>query len=106
MTSEQETRPLARIAAVLGDPDVPHEAVINQGSNAGIKVGDIFLVFGQGAVVSDPATGEPLGALEVVRGRGKVVHVQERMATVRSIERNSAGQTLRRVIREPNFGGF
>jgi hypothetical protein len=76
-----ETR-LAKIV-LLVDPDItngrPLNVVINHGSRQGVKVGDQFVVFGIGPHIADPDTGEDLGILERVRGRGEVVHVQEHL---------------------------
>lgn len=65
------------------------EVVINRGSEAGVSENDVFLVYALGEEVKDPDTGESLGKLEIVRGRAKVTHVQETMATLRSIETKS-----------------
>ena len=62
----------------------PLEVVINRGSHQGVKLGDKFLVFGIGPRIIDPDTHDDLGELELVRGRGEVVHVQEHLATLRS----------------------
>jgi hypothetical protein len=73
----------ARIALVLSK----FRIVLNKGSNDGVQINDKFLVYGIGIDIIDPDNGESLGALEIVRGRGKVVHVQERACTVESLER-------------------
>jgi hypothetical protein len=96
-----ETR-LAKIVHVI-DPDAtyaPTEVVINRGAQQGIKLGDRFLVFGEGPNITDPDTGKDLGKLEVVRGRGEVVHVQDNLATIRTIERRRL-RPAKRVVREP-----
>jgi hypothetical protein len=83
-----ETR-LAKVVHVV-DPDstyAPVEVVINRGARHGVKLGDRFLVFGEGPYITDPDTGKDLGQLELVRGRGEVVHVQEHLATLRTMER-------------------
>jgi hypothetical protein len=77
----------------------PLEVVVNRGSEDGVKLGDRFLVFGIGPHITDPETGDDLGALEIVRGRGEVVHVQDKIATVRSTER-SRTRPAKRIIRE------
>lgn len=95
-----ETR-IARVVLIV-DPGFarePLEVVVNQGASHGLKLGDRFLIFGSGPHVTDPDTGEDLGVLELVRGRGEVVHVQEKMATVRSIERRRT-RPARRIVRE------
>ena len=88
---------LAKVVHVI-DPDMgyaPIEVVINRGAADGVKIGDRFLVFGDGPMITDPDTNRELGQLEVVRGRGEVVHVQEHLATVRSIDRQKAYVTKR-----------
>jgi hypothetical protein len=60
--------------------------VINIGSNEGIKRGNRFIIFGVGDEIIDPDSKESLGKLEIVRGEGIVVHVQEKMCIVRSDE--------------------
>jgi hypothetical protein len=50
-------------------------------------------------MIRDPDTGKDLGQLELVRGRGEVVHVQEHLAPIRSIERRRE-RPGKRVIRD------
>jgi hypothetical protein len=92
---------LAKVVHVV-DPDstyAPVEVVINHGARHGIKLGDKFLVFGFGPHIVDPDTGEDLGEIELVRGRGEVVHVQEHLATIRTIERRRT-RPAKRIIHE------
>jgi hypothetical protein len=77
------------------------EVVINRGAQQGIKLGERFLVFGIGPNITDPDTGEDLGALELVRGQGVVVHVQEHLSTIRSSERRRT-RPAKRIIRDPD----
>jgi hypothetical protein len=60
--------------------------VINAGTDKGVRIGKQFLVVGLGEAIIDPDTKESLGELEIVRGKGRVTHVQERMATLKSAE--------------------
>jgi hypothetical protein len=83
----------------VGDGSAPMEVVINWGASEGIKLGDRFLVFGEGPHIADPDTGKDLGQLELVRGRGEVVHVQDNMATIRTTER-SRTRPAKRIIRD------
>lgn len=85
---------LPKVAAELDS----YQVAINRGANDGIEIGDRFLVFQLGDEIEDPDTGESLGLLEIVRGRAKVVHLQERMATLESIESVSRGGK-KRVIK-------
>jgi hypothetical protein len=58
--------------------------VLNVGSQDGVELKQKFVIFSLGPELFDPATKESLGHFEVVRGRGEVTHLQERMCTVRS----------------------
>lgn len=78
--------------------DVRHDAVVakalnnerrvvlNKGSNDGIQKGDDFIVFGSGNEIVDPSTGISLGILEEIKGKGRVIHVQEKMCTIETYE--------------------
>jgi hypothetical protein len=66
----------ALVAKVLDQRKV----VINRGSDAGVAMGQAYVVFERGEDVTDPASGESLGALELVKGKGQIIHVQQRMA--------------------------
>ena len=60
--------------------------VLNKGALDGISEGNKFVVFSLGEEVHDPKTGESLGILEEVKGKGKVVHVQDRVCTIETYE--------------------
>ena len=60
--------------------------VLNKGTQDGISQGDKFLVFSLGGEVHDPKTGESLGVLEKIKGKGKVIHVQEHLCTIETYE--------------------
>lgn len=60
-------------------------AVINYGSNDGAQKGQKFLIYAlSDEEIIDPDTNESLGFLEIVRGTGEVINVQERMSTIKS----------------------
>ncbi|WP_431101226.1 hypothetical protein [Roseateles noduli] len=63
-----------------------HTIVVNAGADKDLKVGKQFLIVGLGEAIVDPDTKESLGQLEVVRGKARVTHVQERIATLKSAE--------------------
>ena len=71
----------ARVAQVVDETTV----VLNRGASDGVKSGQRFLLYAlsQQEIV-DPETGGSLGRLELVRGTGKVVHLQERLCTLAS----------------------
>ena len=60
--------------------------VLNKGSQDRISRGDKFIVFNLGEEVHDPKTGESLGVLEKIKGKGEVIHVQDRMCTIETYE--------------------
>ncbi|NKB83077.1 hypothetical protein [Brucella grignonensis] len=80
-----------------------YKIVINRGLDHGIKPGDLFLVFSLGEKISDPDTGEDLGVLEIVRGRAKADHVQEKFSTLISNE-FEVTTGPKRTIRRKEFG--
>jgi translation initiation factor 2 gamma subunit (eIF-2gamma) len=73
---------IAKIIKIIDD----YTIVINQGETDNVKIGDLFLVYEIGEELYDPDTKESLGKLEIVKGKGKVVHAQEKISTIESIE--------------------
>lgn len=58
---------------------------INAGSDIGIKLGQRYLLYQLSSEeILDPDTHESLGYLEIVKGTGKVTHLQEHMSTIKS----------------------
>lgn len=77
-----------------------NKVVINRGSADGVSIGSRFLIYALSKdELIDPETRQPLGFLEIVRGRGVVTHVQELMAT---LEPESIRTTTRRVVKKSN----
>lgn len=74
------------------------KVVINRGSKDGIKVNQRFLLYilSDDEIV-DPETNKKLGFLEIVRGTGKVVHVQENMATIESDTKGPSERLITRL---------
>lgn len=76
----------ARIASVSEDN---FTVALNIGKNAGIQEGDTYLIYSYSdEPIIDPETKEVLGKLEIVKGKGRVVNVQDKLCSVRSIEKN------------------
>ena len=72
---------ICNVAKVLS----PTQLVINKGSNAGLKEGLRFLIYQlSDDDIIDPVTKQSLGKLEIVKGTGKIVHLQDTMATIES----------------------
>lgn len=89
--STQKT--IATIAKVIDSYDV----VINKGSESGIKMDDKFLVYELSEdEIIDPESGDSLGRLEIVKGRGRVIHLQEKIATLRTDKTFPSTRTIRR----------
>lgn len=83
-----------------------YRVVINRGAIDGIKPGQRFLIYSVSAdEIVDPVTKEPLGHLETVKGSGKAVHVQDRLAT---IESDRLSMPTRKIIkrRSSTFNPF
>lgn len=90
----QDAEPIrVRVASVLGADRV----VLNKGSADGFKYGQRFLIYAVGDEINDPETGKSLGKLEMVRGTGRVVHIQERMCTVQSDMKANPLRTIRKT---------
>lgn len=74
-----------------------YEIIINKGAEDGIKSGQRFLIYEIGNEIIDPDTNESLGFLEIVKGVGEVKHIQSKMTTLRSMEKEYIqGQTIQR----------
>ncbi len=81
----------------VADVRDPYTVVINRGSRDGVTVGQRVLIYAIGEEILDPDTKESLGRLELIRGTGKVTHLQERMATVASDMKVAPGRTIRKI---------
>lgn len=97
---------MSEVAAYTVLPRVVHlvdsggfEVAISGGTRDGLKLGQRFLVFAYGPEATDPGSGENLGRIELVRGRGEVVHLQDNMAIIRPVEKRPE-RARKRVIRE------
>jgi hypothetical protein len=53
--------------------------VANRGLADGWAKGDLMVVYEEGEEITDPATGQSLGKLELVKAEVEAVHVQERL---------------------------
>jgi Flagellar assembly protein T, C-terminal domain len=55
-------------------------AYINAGTNANVKIGDMFQVYSRGEELTDPDTGLKLGSHERLVGLVQIIEVQEQYA--------------------------
>lgn len=65
-----------KIARIHSDTEV----ILAAGSEQGVKEGMVFVIYELGDEIHDPETSESLGQLELVKGRVKVAHVQEKVS--------------------------
>jgi len=93
-----EARWPARVASLLGESWSCTQVVINRSLNDGVKKGSRFLVYALSEQdLVDPESGESLGRLEIVRGTGVAVHVQDKIATIESEPRRKRGTRIVRT---------
>lgn len=84
MTEIRNNKFQAIIAEIINENTI----VINKGSNDGVQKGQKFLVYAESKnEIKDPVTKENLGKLEIVKGKGEVIHVQDRLSTIKSVEK-------------------
>lgn len=69
-----------RVALVINSEKI----AINAGKNDGIKEGLRFQIYELGDEIFDPISNESLGQLELIKGTGKVLNVQDKMSTIQS----------------------
>lgn len=72
---------IGKVARILSDEEV----VLNVGSEDGVKAGMEFVIFSGSDHIIDPETGEDLGAIEIVKGRVGVYHVQDKISLARTL---------------------
>lgn len=102
---------IAKVVSILNK----NKIVINKGTSSGVRVGNVFSVYALGDEIIDPDDGQSLGRLNIPRGRGKVISVQEKMAIIESINIKLVKQNVLFGISEeerilpfddPNIGDF
>jgi len=84
-----------------------YEIVINKGKSNGVNEGQTFLVYLLDDEMFDPESHESLGRLEIVCGKGRIIHVQEKMATLESCTFEASEQrTIKKHKRQQPFSYF
>lgn len=95
MQKNPEETFICKVSKVVDD----YTLVLNRGSKDGIENNFRFLIYEIGEEIFDPDTKEPLGKLEVIKGIGKVTHLQEKMCTITSDQyEKSSSKTISRPI--------
>jgi hypothetical protein len=80
-----------KIARILS----PTRFVLAAGAEDGVQEGMEFIIYELSDPIHDPETSEPLGHLELHKGRVKVIHVQDKLSTA---------TTLPRKVYHPSIG--
>ncbi len=98
MTQENEYSRLevfpATVVLILSSSKI----VINRGKVHGLRAGQRLLVYQLSEQeIIDPSSKESLGQLEIVKGTGKVIHLQEKMSTIESDKKQ-----MRRISKSSN----
>lgn len=71
-----------RVVQILSESQL----VLNAGANDGIEINDEFIIYGLGNKnIYDPETNENLGKLEIYRGTGRAIYVQEKMCILEAL---------------------
>jgi len=95
--NQQEKIFPAAVVKIIDD----FRVVINRGSLHKVRLGQKFLIYRlSNEEIKDPESGESLGYLELVMGRGKVIHVQEKMSTLYS-DTLKVSALVRKLSRPP-----
>ena len=76
-----------------------YRIVLNKGARDGVSNGDKFVVFSLGEEIQDPKTGESLGKLEDIKGKGKVIHVQDLICTIETYEFDMEPVSINKAFR-------
>ena len=97
---DQKTELVVKVAKVQDE----YCLVLNKGSNDGIKPGQRFLIYSIGEEIIDPDTQKSLGQLEIVKGTGKVTHLQPTMSTIQSDMKSPPSKAIRRIKKNDPFG--
>jgi hypothetical protein len=80
-----------------------YRVVINKGSRDGINIGQRFQIYTEtDELLQDPVTLEGLGNLEISRGTGRVIYVQEKWATIGSDRTKAPNKKIVTTTRNPN----
>ncbi len=85
---------------IVADSISPFKLILNQGLDDGIALEDRFVIYALGKSIKDPTTGVDLERLEIIRGTGRIVHLQKKISTIESTEVES-----KRVLKS-NSGPF
>jgi hypothetical protein len=86
-----------KVARILSDEEI----ILNVGSDDGVKEDMEFVIFSESDHVYDPETGADLGAIETVKGRVKIYHVQDQMSRARTLTYQTSVPSPTQVFLRP-----
>ena len=87
----------ATVVKVIND----HKLVMNRGEQNGIREGQRMMVYRiDDEEILDPHTGESLGFLELVRGTGRIIFVQDKISIIETDQK----KTYRKRIENSSLG--
>ncbi len=90
-----------RVARVLSKTRL----VLNVGSRDGIQNNSKFLIYSiDKRDIIDPASGESLGSLEIIKGSGHVIHLQEKICTIETFTKDKGRRVIKRT--NPIWGNY
>lgn len=96
----------AKVVSIISSEKI----VINKGKRDGVEIGMPFLVYRLGETIIDPDTNENLGQLEIIVGRGRAAHIQERLTTIFADDKAGGGPLENIAIAfsqiPPSINGF
>lgn len=76
-----------------------YKLAINRGTIHGLKEGQRVLVYRMSEEeLRDPNSGESLGYLEIVKGKGRIIHVQEKSLLLNPIKSSFGGWLLNEQV--------
>lgn len=90
------------VGAIAHIYDGYKQFVLNKGREQGIEEHHKFIIIEFGSDIIDPETGENLGPLEIVKGKVRVLHVQDKITTLESDELLLAPPTEEFIYNTPN----
>ena len=68
----------------------PRHVALSAGARDGVKEGMVFVIYALGDPIFDPSTGDSLGQLEIVKGRVRVVNVQDKVCQATTLSRTAS----------------
>ena len=87
-STKHENTPQAKVLSINDYRDGGYySVVIDKGKQDGVEIGDSVLIYSLGDEMFDLDTRESLGFVERVKGRGYATHVQDRITTITSNNR-------------------